>query len=220
MPSKCHSIRPMILQLSRKLSMVTVWLYQVRFNEEINDNSEETQLTRKAASSFSFQNRVPVTSYSAYELASLKPLQILSINDQYINAELHPCKQIELDAANEKDRKIITRLVNSDLKKGVISFAKNSKGTFTYETYLHQTSLVETKASERMVADTDYLSVNIAVSLSATILPCGTVLINVNLTQPITPDESLTLDDLLSDHPDWLKHIKKVRHTYRDKRGH
>lgn len=205
--------------LDRDIVELPVQVYSVIIQSELDDRSSKTQLTRKAARLAAGGNRwLPVTDLDHFQLVALQPLEKLQIDQYGFVFQLVPEGEIQLRARVRAERRAIQRLLNQDLYSAAWQYARQRK-ELPLQALRHDsgwTELKETEPSDRVQVRSDYLDLYKTLRITPELLPNGQVILGLSMRHQICPHEGITLDWVINKRPQWLPHIQRVRHRYRD----
>lgn len=209
------------MTLDRLVDQIDVYTYQVIIEEGFKDDVMAIQQTRKVVTSVRSCNAWSLlTDLGDYKLVSIKPLTQLSFDNYGVKGRLKAEESIQLDATIDKHRHVIQRLVKQDIEAGLSHFSltsKNQNGSYQYQlerTRSGQTELVETNPSERIQARSEYLELFKSIRVEPEILPSGKVILSLFIKHKIFPRNGINLQWVINKRPEWLTHIKRVRHRY------
>lgn len=205
--------------LNREVVELPVQVYSVIIQSELDDRSSKTQLTRKAARLAARSNsRLPVTDLSHFKLVALQPLERLQIEKYGFVFQLVPEEESLLRAEVEAERNAIQRLLNQDLYRAAWQYARERNHP-PLQALRHDsgwTELKEVQPSDRIQVRSEYLDLYKTLRITPELLPNGQVILGLSMRHQICPHEGITLDWVINQRPQWLPHIQKVRHRYRD----
>jgi len=205
--------------LDRDIVELPVQIYSVIIQSELDERSSKTQLTRKAARLAAGKNGwLPVTDLSHFKLVALQPLERLQIEQYGFVFQLVQEEESLLRAGEEAERNAIQRLLNQDLYRAAWQFARERKHP-PLQALRHDsgwTELKEVQPSDRIQVRSDYLDLYKTLRITPELLPSGQVILGLSMRHQICPHDGITLDWVINQRPQWLPHIQRVRHRYRD----
>lgn len=203
------------LQTERSLEQVAVHRYRLTIEGDF-DESTALQATRHGANSLNYNNQwASVTDLGPYEIVSLAPLNCLqcSHQDKQFTAVLIGTEP--LMANDAVHRAAIERLLNQELFKGAQQLANKSGGALKASYGAgRKVQLVDNSPSERIQIRNQYLEAYQTLTMTPDLLPCGTALISMDVRHQLLPFETITVDWIIRNRPQWVPNIRRVRHCY------
>jgi len=209
--------------LDGELKQVTVHRYRAVIESDIDEKETTVQVTRKVARLAATSNGwQPVTDLEPFVVGALQPLRIHEIDRFGFRCRLLPETETVLDARIDQQRAAIERLLNQDLHRAALRLEQSrvdGYGQPLLKASRHQSGWVEiaeTGPSERVNIRAAYLELFKTLRLTPELLPSGQVIVGLSLRHKICARDGISLDWVIQQRPQWLQHIRRVRHRYSD----
>lgn len=210
--------------LDKNLNQVSVYRYSITIESGIDEELSPVRLTRKVARLTANMNGwKPVTDIGHFLVVALLPLTQLDIDSLGLKFTLALDTVFVLNAAVNEERAAIQRLLNQDFYRAAYKLTQIKKlqdGTRQFKASRSNggwTELQEIQPSERIDVKSNYLELFKSLRLAPELLPDGQVILGLFVKHRICAKGSVTLDWVIRKRPEWLSHIKRVRHRYTDR---